>query len=94
MIFRLAAYSLFLILAIKLYPASPSFDCHPAAQIVKKTIGNGQGFLATAITEKSEVVQFFLNADTGEWTEIAIDDALSGCTITHGTDWQFALVFE
>lgn len=90
-LYRFAALCLLASFAYRLYPKEPRFDCHPSAQLMMDAMRGNQGLLATAITDKAEVIQIFLNKETWEWTQIAVDGDLRGCVMKRGTDWQFAL---
>lgn len=89
--FGYAVLMFLLLIAVALYPVSPVFDCNPASQIIQRNMVDGKGFFATAITDQSVVLQFYLNANTRAWSVIAIDGTLKdrGCVLGNGVDWMF-----
>lgn len=91
MIFRLILISICLFLTIWIYPKTPRFDYHPAAQLIRQNMQNGQGFVGVGITSKSEVWQFFIDPETRKWSVVGIDSGLrtkTGCTLITGTNWR------
>lgn len=91
MTFRLMVMCCLLYLSVISFPKTPHFDCHPAAQLIRQNMQNGQSFVGVGITDKAEVWQFFINQETREWSVVGIDSGLntqSGCKLITGTNWQ------
>ncbi len=79
-----------LFIAVAAYPHEKTFACNPVAQIINQAFVDGKAFTFTALTDDAEVLQFYINKETREWTMIAIDGKFvnRGCKIKSGTGWH------
>lgn len=91
----LAVAALFFLSAAAGYAATEkSFPCADAKALMAASMRAGYGYLATAISDRGFVTQFYLDMNTGRWLMLGVDNDLKACVLLNGTDWRFALVRE
>lgn len=73
------------------YPQEERFSCRPAKEMIVKNLADEYAYLATMITDRTVVVQIYVNLHNGKWRIIGIDNDQNACQLMQGDDFIFAM---
>lgn len=68
-----------------------SFPCGDARSLMGALMRDGYAYMATAISDRNFITQFYLSTQTGSFVVIGVDNNLQACVILRGGEWLWAI---